>query len=146
MCCLLWRIYEMYPALSLKSGCNRSGIRAMFTVGRNLDKTGQPASTYLCYSDSFLNSSWSFLIYFRFTLIILTFSLLKTNVDFTLWNHVPKVTFKNRRPTLRKKIKTIFINVCMPECLFLWYMSDLDLWLSVMGWWSNVHNCIYIYT
>jgi hypothetical protein len=21
----------------------------------------------------------------------------------------------------------------MLECLFLWYMSDLDLWLSVMG-------------
>jgi hypothetical protein len=22
MCCLLWRIYEMHPALSLKSGCD----------------------------------------------------------------------------------------------------------------------------
>ena len=42
---------------SLKPGCDRSGIRGMFTVGRNLDRTGQPLSTYLCYSDSFLNFS-----------------------------------------------------------------------------------------
>ena len=41
----------------LKSGCDRSGIRGMLTVGRNLDRTGQPLSTYLCYSDSFLNLS-----------------------------------------------------------------------------------------
>jgi hypothetical protein len=27
------------------------------TVGQNLDRTGQPFSTYLCYSDSFLNFS-----------------------------------------------------------------------------------------
>jgi hypothetical protein len=25
----------------------------MLTVGRNLDRTGQPILTYLCYSDSF---------------------------------------------------------------------------------------------
>jgi hypothetical protein len=36
-----------------KSGCDRSGIRAMLIVGRNLDRTGQPLPTYLCYSDSF---------------------------------------------------------------------------------------------
>jgi hypothetical protein len=41
----------------LKPGCDRSGIRGMLTVGRNLDITGQPLSTYLCYSDSFLNLS-----------------------------------------------------------------------------------------
>jgi hypothetical protein len=37
----------------LKPGCDRSGIRGMLTVGRNLDWTGQPLSTYFCYSDSF---------------------------------------------------------------------------------------------
>jgi hypothetical protein len=41
----------------LKSGCDRSGIRGMLTVGRNLDRNGQPLSSYLCYSDSFLNFS-----------------------------------------------------------------------------------------
>jgi hypothetical protein len=41
----------------LKPGCDRSGIRGMLTVGRNLDRTGQPLPTYLCYSDSFLNLS-----------------------------------------------------------------------------------------
>ena len=40
-----------------KPGCDRSGIRGMLTVGRNLDRTGQPLSTYICYSDSFLNFS-----------------------------------------------------------------------------------------
>jgi hypothetical protein len=38
---------------SLKPGCDRSGIRGMLTVERNLDRTGQPLITYLCYSDSF---------------------------------------------------------------------------------------------
>jgi hypothetical protein len=36
-----------------KPGCDRSGIRGMLTVGRNLDRTGQPILTYLGYSDSF---------------------------------------------------------------------------------------------
>jgi hypothetical protein len=40
ICCLLWRMYEMHPVLSLKSGCDRSGIRGMLTVGRNLDRNG----------------------------------------------------------------------------------------------------------
>jgi hypothetical protein len=39
--------------VSPKPGCDRSGIRGMLTVGRNLDRTGQPLSTYLRYSDSF---------------------------------------------------------------------------------------------
>jgi hypothetical protein len=36
-----------------KPGCDRSGTRAMLTVGRNLDRTRQPIFTYLCYSDPF---------------------------------------------------------------------------------------------
>jgi hypothetical protein len=35
ICCLLWRMYEMHPALSLKFECDRSGMRGMLTVGRN---------------------------------------------------------------------------------------------------------------
>ena len=42
----------MHPALFLKTGCDRSGIRGMLTVGRNLDRNGQTL-TYLPYSDSF---------------------------------------------------------------------------------------------
>jgi hypothetical protein len=38
---LLWRTYETHPTLSLKFGCDRSRIRAMLTVGRDLDRTGQ---------------------------------------------------------------------------------------------------------
>jgi hypothetical protein len=52
ICCLLWRMYEMHPALSLKTGCDRSGIRGMLTVGQNLDRNWQTL-TYLPYSDSF---------------------------------------------------------------------------------------------
>jgi hypothetical protein len=128
-----WWLFCVRVFVPPKPGCDRSGIRAMLTIRWNLDRTGQPLSTYLCYSNSFLNFSLSFLIYFRFTLIILTFFLLKTNGDLTLWNLVPNVTFRNRRPTLRNKIKTIFVNICILECLFLWYMSDLDFWLSVMS-------------
>jgi hypothetical protein len=101
-----------------KPGCDRSGIRGMLTVGRSLDRIGQPLSTYLCYSD------YSYLF------------LLKTNVDFTLWNPVPKVTFRNRRPTLKdkKNHQNYFCKYLYElECLFLWHLPDLDLWLSVMG-------------
>jgi hypothetical protein len=54
ICCLLWRIYEMHLALFLKAGCYRSGIRGMLTVGRNLDRNGQPLPTYLILIHSIL--------------------------------------------------------------------------------------------
>jgi hypothetical protein len=118
----------------LKSGCDRSGIRGMLTVRRNLDRTGQPLSTYLAtmiLSKTFLNLFSSISAYSDYSYLF----ILKTNVDFTLWNPVPKVTFRNRRPTLRNKNKIIFfyIDIYELECLFLWYLSDLDLWLSVMS-------------
>jgi hypothetical protein len=34
---------------------------------------------------------------------------------------------------LGTKTKLFFIGIYVPECLFLWYLSDLDFWLSVMG-------------
>jgi hypothetical protein len=45
-------MYEMHLTLFLKAGYDRSGIRGMLTVGRNLDRNGQTL-TYLSYSDSF---------------------------------------------------------------------------------------------
>jgi hypothetical protein len=45
--------------------------------------------------------------------------LLKTKVDFKLRNPVPKVTFRNWRPTLRNKNKTIFIGIYTFVCLCL---------------------------
>ena len=113
-----------------KPGCDRSGIRGMLTVGRNLDRTGQ--NPYLLtlhwfFSKLILIFSHLFPLYSDYSYL---FSL-KTKVDFTLWNPVPKVTFRNRRPNLRNKNKTIFIYAL--ECLFLWYLSDLDLWLSVIS-------------
>jgi hypothetical protein len=47
-----WRMYEMHLVLSFKTGCDRSGIRGMLTVGRNLDRNGQTL-TYLPSSNSF---------------------------------------------------------------------------------------------
>jgi hypothetical protein len=54
-------------------------------------------------------------------------------MDFTLWNPVPKVTLGIGDLLLGTKTKLFFIGIYVLECLFLWYLSDLDLWLSVMG-------------
>jgi hypothetical protein len=115
----------------MKPGCDRSGIRGMMTVGWNLDRTGQPLLTFatLVHSKLFLIFCHLFPLYSDYSYLF----LLKTNVEFTLSKYVPKVTYRNRRPTLRNKNKTIFIGIYTLECLFLWYLSDLDLWLSVMG-------------
>jgi hypothetical protein len=128
-----------------KPGCDRSGMRGMLTVGRNLDRTGQPLSTYLAtliLSKLFLIFSHIFPLYSDYSYLF----LLNTNMDFTLRNPVPKVSFRNRRPLRNKKNKTIFIGIYTLECLFLWYMSDLDLFFECDELWSNVHNyiCIYI--
>jgi hypothetical protein len=41
ICCLLWRMYEMHPALSLKArGVTEVVSEEMLTVGRNLDRNG----------------------------------------------------------------------------------------------------------
>jgi hypothetical protein len=45
--------FDSRPGLAPKSECDISGIRGMLNIGRNLDRTGQPLPTYLCYSDSF---------------------------------------------------------------------------------------------
>jgi hypothetical protein len=53
ICCLLWCMYEMHPALFLKvRGVTEVISEKMLTVGRNLDRNGQ-ILTYLPYSDSF---------------------------------------------------------------------------------------------
>jgi hypothetical protein len=41
-----WWLYSRLDLGAPKSGCDRSGIRGMLTVGRNLDRTGQPILTY----------------------------------------------------------------------------------------------------
>jgi hypothetical protein len=127
-----------------KPGCDRSGIRGMLTVGRNLDRTGQPLLLIfatLILSKLFLIFSHLFSLYSDYSYLF----LLKTNLDFTLWNPVLKVTFRNRRPTLRKKNKTIFLY------LYAWMLILMILvWFGSLiecdELWSNVHNCICIYT
>jgi hypothetical protein len=54
-------------------------------------------------------------------------------LDFTLWNPVVKVTFGIGDLLLGIKIK-LFLWISMNlNVLFLWYLSDLDLWLSAMS-------------
>jgi hypothetical protein len=145
-----WRMYEMHPALSLKSRCDRSGIRGMLTVGQNLDRNGQnPYLLTLLWF--FLYLSWSCFTLYCSTLInltsatltlsklILIFShlfplyfdfsylfLLKTNVDFTFWNPMPKVTLGIGDLLLgTKKIKlllSVFIrlSVCSYDICLIW--------------------------
>jgi hypothetical protein len=113
----------------LNPGVTEVVSEQMLTVGRNLDRNGKT----LTYSDSFCTyldpvSPSTVLLWLTLPLILWFFSkpilifshllplysdysylfLLKTNVDFTLWNPLPKVTSRNKRPTLRNKNKTIF--------------------------------------
>jgi hypothetical protein len=140
-------MYEMHPALVLKHGCDRSGIRGMLTVGQNLDRNGhnQYLLTFLWFFYTYLDpvSPSTVLLWLTlplllsfFSKLILIFShifplysdysylyLLKTNVDFKLWNPVPKVTFRNKRPTLRNKNKTILtipLSACSYDICLIW--------------------------
>jgi hypothetical protein len=116
----------------LSPGCDRSGIRGMLTVGQNLDRNGQNhylLSLLWFFYKLILIFSHLFLLYSDYSYLF----FLKTNVDFTLWNPVPKGTFMTRRPSLSNKNKTILIGIYTLECLCLWYLFDLDLWLSVMS-------------
>jgi hypothetical protein len=129
-----------------KSGCDKSGIRGMLTLGWNLDRNGQ--NPYLLTFATLILSKL-FLIFYYLIPLYSDYSylfLLKTNVDFTLWNHMPKVTFRNRRPILRNKNKTIFYGY-----LYVWvFVLMIFVWFGSLiecdGLWSNVHNyiCIYI--
>jgi hypothetical protein len=129
-----------------KSGCDRSGIRGMLTVGRNLDRTGQPLS-YLplllwFFSKLFLIFSHLFPLHSDYSYLF----ILKTNVDFTLWSPVPKVTFKSRRPTRRNKKNQNYFS----KYLYAWMLVLMILvWFGSLiqrnELWSNVHNCICIY-
>jgi hypothetical protein len=96
MCVVLpWRTYEMHPDLLFKSGCDRSGIRGMLIVGRNLDRNGQTL-TYIPYYDSFytyLTLILSILILIishllLFTLTILIFSTLRQDGFHTLESYI----------------------------------------------------------
>jgi hypothetical protein len=99
---------------SLKPGCDRSGIRGMLTVGWNLYRIGQPLPTYLAtliLSKLFLIFSHLLLLYSDYSYLF----LLKTNVDFTLWNHVPK----GIGDLLLGTKKTIFIrSICLSVCSY----------------------------
>jgi hypothetical protein len=48
--CETWseHTFDSRPGLPLKSGCDRSGIRGILTVGHNLDRTGQPYLLTFC--------------------------------------------------------------------------------------------------
>ena len=115
ICVVLFGAYMRCSRLCpLNTGVTEVVLEAMLTIGRNLHRNRQ-IFTYLPYSNSlsklFLIISHLFALYSDYSYLF----LLKTNGDFTLWNLVPKVTFRNRRPTLRNKNKTIFY---MLGCLF----------------------------
>jgi hypothetical protein len=127
-----------------KPGCDRSGIRGMLTVGWNLDRTGQPLLAFatLILSKLFLIFSHLIPLYSDHSYLF----LLKTNVDFTLWNPVAKVTFRNRRPIHKNHNKTIFLY----KYLYAWmFVLMILVWFGSLiecdELWSNVHNYIYIY-
>jgi hypothetical protein len=111
---------------ALKSRCDRSGIWGLLTVGRNLDKTGQTL-TYLPFLLwFFLYFPWSCLTFCCFTLATPIFS--KRQKGFHTLESWTYDSLRDRRPN--PKGKTIFVGIYVLECLFLWYMFDLVLWLS----------------
>jgi hypothetical protein len=78
---LLWRTYETHLGLPLKSRCDRSGIRGMLTVGRNLDRTGQ--NPYLLTFTLILSILILILLTFGYsTLTTLIFSSLEIQKGF----------------------------------------------------------------
>jgi hypothetical protein len=126
-----------------KPGCDRSGIRGMLTVGRNLDRTGQPLlltfATLILFELSLIFSHL-FPLYSDYSYLF----LLKTNVDFTLWNPVPKVTLGIGDLLLGTKNKIIFC-----KYLYAWvFVLMILVWFGSLiecdELWSNVHNYICI--
>jgi hypothetical protein len=124
---LVWRTYETHLSLSLKFGCGRSGIRAMLTVGRNLDRTGQsPHSltftlilsifSWSCLTFWLFYSDYSYLFYSRKTEGISHLGIL-----------YPRILEEIGGP---HKNNNIFIDIQLLECLFLWLLFDSLLWLS----------------
>jgi hypothetical protein len=84
---LLWRTYETLPALSLKSGCNRSGIRG------NVDCRTKPTYNWTEHLPTYLTliPSTLVLIMSHFccsTLITLTFSILRQGGFHTLESYI----------------------------------------------------------
>jgi hypothetical protein len=109
----------------------------MLTVGRNLDRNGQNPYLltlfwfllYLPYSDSF--STYLILILSHLLLFYSDHSYLlysKTRRISHLGIPTSMTFLRDRRPKTKPKLFSIFKNVV---CLFLWYLSDLDLWFSV---------------
>jgi hypothetical protein len=126
----------------LKPRCDRSGMRGMLTVGRNLDRTKQSPYLLTLPLWFFLNSPWSFLIYCCFTLIILTLSLLKTKVDFTLWNPIPKWPLGIGDLILGTKTKLFLVSIRLNACSY----DTCLIWFFDWEWWVLEYspNCIYI--
>jgi hypothetical protein len=151
-----------------KSGCDRSGIRGMLTVGRNLDRNGHnhylltllwfflysSRSCLTSYDSTLINLTFATLILseliFTFSHLFLLYSnhsclfLLKTKVDFTLWNHVPKVTLGIGDLILgTKKYFYSYLYAWVFVLMVLVWFGSL---IECDELWSNVHNyiCIYI--
>jgi hypothetical protein len=63
------------------------------------------------------------------------------------WNPVPKVIFRNRRPTLRNKNKIIFYGYLCTWMFVLMILVWFGSLIECDELWSNAHNyiCIYIW-
>jgi hypothetical protein len=119
---LLWRTYEMHPGLPLKSGCDRSGIRWMLTVGRNQDRTRQ-------------------------NLYLLTITLI-LSILFLILSHLLVVLLWLLLPFSSRKIERI----SHLGILYLWILEEIgDLWqkkywylsawmfvLVIIAWFSSL--------
>jgi hypothetical protein len=123
-----------HPGLgALKPGCDRSGIRGMLTVGRNLDRTGQPLLTFATLI--FLNLPQSFshplMLYSDYSYLITSKVL------------YPKWLLGLGDLILGTKTKLFFyLSTSMFVLLILIWFGFL---IECDELWSSVRNFIYIY-
>jgi hypothetical protein len=52
MCCLLWRIYEMHPALSLKTGCDKFKEQILTDVAAQLASYDTDSADHLAFMEA----------------------------------------------------------------------------------------------
>ena len=140
ICCLLGACMRCTRLCSLKPGVTEVVSKQMLTVGRNLDRNGQPLPTYLLLIHSiltllwfFLYSSWSCLTFYCSTLIILTFSTLRQDGFHTLESLPLWHFFRDRKPKTKLKLFSLLkmLVECSDDqcliCFFDWLKHYMDI-------------------
>ena len=133
ICCLLGACMRCTRLCSLKPGVTEVVSEEMLTVGRNLDRNGQPLPTYLTLIHSILTLSWSCLTFCYSTLIILIFSTLRQD-GFHTFESYHYDLLRDREPKTKLELFSLFkmlIDCADDKCLICFFD-----WLKYYIWTS----------